>query len=105
MRKDIAEVVKKFLSDPRAIDDTQEDVKSIRLKQLRQSPASNGRDYLIAHYLGVKLSRSESIVAYCCEHSGYYRDGLRDCGCSFCPFYEWMPYGAKKYVRPDRRDK
>jgi len=104
MRKDIQLLVKNFLDNPDAIDNIQ-DVKSrTKLGQLKDAPSSQGRDFLIAHYLGIELSRTEAVKAFCCECSGYYTDKRCDCEVEGCVLYRWMPYGTKK-KRSIRKDK
>lgn len=77
------------------------------LTGLRQTPNSGGRERLLRYVNGEILSRSAAIVAKCCECSGFYVDGLRDCGVYSCPLYPYMPYGQlkKRYQRPESREK
>ena len=101
MRKEIREVVKIFLAPDTRIPDGAEDEVNIRLRQLKQALKSRGRDYLIAHYNGVAISRAETMTAQCCECMGYHTEGLKDCEMRHCKFYQWMPYGTmvKRYIR------
>ena len=105
MRKEIAEEVKSFFGNPNAVDITRDDVKAIKLRQLKQAPNSQGRDFLVAHHLGIELSRTEAVKAFCCECSGYYTDKRCDCEVISCVLYNWMPYGAKRkrYHRPETK--
>jgi len=52
-----------------------------------------GFKHLIRFEQGEKLSLKQSILAKCCECTGKYADGKRDCGISKCPLYPFMPYG------------
>ena len=100
MRREIRKIVEKVMAPSYRLPDG-DDMASVRLRQLRQARKSKGRDYLIAHYSHVPISRTEAMIGFCCECMGYYADGLKDCEMNNCKFYRWMPYGsmARRYVR------
>lgn len=51
----------------------------------------------LARYLaGGRLSRTQAILAKCCECNCDYADGRADCGIPKCPLYQWHPYRGKE---------
>ena len=62
---------------------------------LQTVPTSSGRTYLLKHFQGEDLTRSQAIKAKCCDCMGYYIDGRVDCEMSDCPLYSYMPYRGK----------
>ena len=59
-----------------------------------------GKAALHKHLQGKELTKSEAILAKCCECSAEYADGLNDCGIVECPLYPFMPYkGSAKSVQ------
>jgi len=74
------------------------------IRQLDTVPNSTGRELLKKYLTGTVLTNAQSVKAKCCECSGFYIDGKKDCEVYTCPLYPYMPYGKmrKKYIRPDR---
>jgi hypothetical protein len=104
MRKEIAEAVKLFTIDSSTVYGSLNPILAYKLRHLENAPASKGKDCLIAYYMGVKLTRSEAILAKCCCCSGHYGESRSDCENEQCPLHDYMPYRPKKrYIRPDRR--
>lgn len=62
-----------------------------------------GQKELIKFINGEQLNLRESIYAHCYDCSGYYADGVEDCGCKRCPLYPFMPYSPIKPVLRKRK--
>lgn len=92
MRKIVKDTAEAFFNRVNLVNNPsyQNDVE--RIEQLRDAPLSGGRDLLIAHFMGVKLTRAEAMLAFCCDCMGFYKDGRVDCENPSCPHYSWMPY-------------
>lgn len=61
--------------------------------------AFRGRNELLKHLSGTKITARQAITAKCYECNGYYADGKADCKMQDCSLYPWMPYregGARK---------
>ena len=41
---------------------------------------------------GKKVTRNGAIKAQCYDCMGGYHDGVGDCGCDYCPLYQYHPY-------------
>lgn len=65
------------------------------LNFIQTSPKSSGRNFLLKHLYGDKLTRDQAIKAKCADCCGYYIDGRLDCEISGCPLYRYMPYRGK----------
>ena len=57
------------------------------IAQTQEGKAFQGKQELIRHYQGKRLTMSEAIKANCYECMGYYDAGAEDCGCPQCPLY------------------
>jgi hypothetical protein len=66
------------------------------IAQAREGKAFQGRQELIRHYQGKRLTLAEAIKAHCYECTGYYDDGAEDCGIPSCPLYPYAPYSDMK---------
>lgn len=53
---------------------------------------AQGRNELIAHREGRKLTRGQAIKAKCYECAGGFTDGKADCAIPHCPLYSFMAY-------------
>ena len=51
-----------------------------------------GSAFLKKHRAGVRLSRTQAILAKCADCCGDYVDDREDCGIPRCPLYPWYPY-------------
>ena len=60
--------------------------------------SSVGRKEYEKYFAGKKLTRKESMDAFCYECTGGYADGTFDCKCNECPLYNWHPYKNKYAV-------
>ena len=56
---------------------------------------SKGGTLLKRHRSGKKLTRSQAMLAKCCDCMGYYMDGRFSCSIPDCPMFPWMPYKPK----------
>ncbi len=54
--------------------------------------SAQGRNELIAHRQGRRITRNQAIKAKCYECTGGYADGKGDCGIADCPLYNFMAY-------------
>lgn len=66
------------------------------IAQTQEGKAFQGKQELIRHYQGKRLTMSEAIKANCYECMGYYDAGAEDCGCPQCPLYPFAPYSDVK---------
>ena len=76
------------------------------LVALSTAPASRGRKLLEKYLKGEVLTNAVAVQAKCCDCSGYYIGGLKDCNVHTCPLYPFMPFGKMRkphYIRPERR--
>src|SRR5208283_1557108 len=62
----------------------------------QEGKAFQGKNELIRHYQGKRLTLAEAIKANCYECMGYYDNGAEDCGCPLCPLYPYAPYSDVK---------
>ncbi len=53
---------------------------------------AQGRNELITHLKGRKLTRGQAIKAKCYECAGGFTDGKADCAIPHCPLYSFMAY-------------
>jgi hypothetical protein len=60
--------------------------------KIEEMPESSGKRHLLAMMAGKKLTRSQAMLAKCCDCMGGYVDGRNDCQIHGCPMYPWMPY-------------
>ena len=80
-----------------------------RIKQIEQNGVlAQGRNQLIKHLRGGRLTVTNALKAHCYECLGYYADGKRECACSHCALYPFMPYNpnrrkAKGTPRPGQK--
>jgi hypothetical protein len=61
--------------------------------------AFKGKTELVSFLSGKKLTRTQSITAYCYICMGYYADGADDCRQNDCPLHPFMSYNK---TRPKR---
>jgi len=66
------------------------------IAQAQEGKAFQGKQELIRHYRGKRLTLAEAITANCYECMGYYDAGAEDCGCPQCPLYPYGPYSKVK---------
>jgi hypothetical protein len=66
------------------------------IAQAEEGKAFQGKNELIRHYQGKRLTLSEAVKANCYECMGYYDGGAEDCGVPSCPLYPYAPYSDVK---------
>jgi hypothetical protein len=66
------------------------------IEQVKEGKAFQGKNELIRHYQGKRLTLAEAITAHCYECSGYWDNGAEDCGIPTCPLYPYAPYSDVK---------
>jgi hypothetical protein len=67
-----------------------------RIAQAKKGKAFQGKNELIRHYQGKRLTLSQAIKAYCYDCSGYYDGGAEECGVAHCPLHPYAPYSTSK---------
>lgn len=75
------------------------------IAQAGKGKALQGKNELIKHYRGKRLTLSQAIKAYCYDCSGYYDGGAGDCGVPTCPLYPYAPYSNVKAPKELLSDK
>jgi hypothetical protein len=75
------------------------------IAQAGKGKALPGKNELIRHYQGKRLTPSQAIKAYCYDCSGYYDGGAGDCGVPTCPLYPYAPYSNVKAPKELLADK
>ena len=76
-----------------------------KIESLSAVMASRGKDLLKQYLTGeATLTTKQAIIAQCCECSGYYEDGKKDCENPLCSLYPFMPYNIlrKKYPSKEK---
>jgi len=71
-----------------------------KLKDLETAPLHKGRNSLIKHLKGERITQIPMIESKCYDCMGFYDDGARDCECPNCPLYPFMPYGRIRQKSP-----
>lgn len=79
----------------------QESRRKQKIDNLSASMASQGKTLLL-HYLNgtATLTARLAIIAQCCECSGFFDDGKKDCENPICSLYPFMPYGKMRKRYP-----
>ena len=75
------------------------------IAQAGKGKAFQGKNELIRHYGGKRLTLSQAIKAYCYDCSGYYDGGTEDCGVLTCPLHPYAPYSNGKAPKKLLSDK
>lgn len=75
------------------------------IAQAGKGKAFQGKNELIRHYRGKRLTIAQAVKAYCYDCSGYYNDGAEDCGIPTCPLYPYAPYSNVKAPKKLLSDK
>ena len=61
--------------------------------QWSKAPLCQGKNELLSHFAGERLTKQQSITAFCYQCMGGYGDGeARDCNNPPCPLYPYHPY-------------
>ena len=64
----------------------------------RHGKTARGKQELIKHLSGQRLTQRQAILAKCFDCCGGYADGRQDCRCTRCSLYPFMPFN------PDRKN-
>ena len=56
---------------------------------------SKGKQSLLNHLNGEKITRKEAMDAKCYDCMGYFVDGRQDCLVKHCPLFPFRPYKDK----------
>jgi hypothetical protein len=68
-----------------------------RAERIKKDGATaQGKNELLAHLAGKKLTARQAIKAKCYDCMCYYLDGKEDCGAPDCANYGFMPYRTVK---------
>ena len=54
--------------------------------------SAKGKNELIKHLTGKRLTRGQAILAKCYDCMGGFNDGKQDCEITECSLYPFMPY-------------
>jgi hypothetical protein len=65
----------------------------------RHGKTARGRQELLKHLEGGRLTLKQAVLAHCYSCMGYYADGKQDCRLSKCPLHPFMPYNESKLNR------
>jgi len=66
-----------------------------KLDYVKKGAKATGRQNLIKHLSGQRLTQRSAIAAHCYECMGYYSSGKESCLVPECPLYPFMPYKDK----------
>lgn len=77
----------------------EERIKSIR----RQGKTARGRNELIKHLTGEKLTLRQAVNAHCYECTNFYADGKVDCRLFHCPLHPYMAYNENREKRTNKK--
>jgi hypothetical protein len=68
-----------------------------QIDQWEKSTLAIGKNELLNHFRGEKLTRQDAIKAHCYQCMGGYGDGEeRNCQNPPCPLYDFHPYNPNK---------
>lgn len=67
-----------------------------RYDTVDSAPLAKGKNELLKHLAGDRLTLKQAIQSKCYECNGYYVDGKADCKMPDCPLYPFMPYNPGK---------
>jgi len=62
----------------------------------KHGKTARGRQELLKHLDGGRLTLKQSVLAHCYSCMGYYSDGKQDCRLSKCPLWPFMAYNANR---------
>lgn len=63
---------------------------------------ARGRNELLKHLEGGKLTLRQASLAHCYDCMGYYADGKVDCQLNRCPLHPFMAFNENKLKRTAR---
>jgi hypothetical protein len=62
----------------------------------RHGKTARGKQELIKHLEGRRLTLKQAVNAHCFDCMGYYSDGKQDCKMPACSLFPFMPYNANR---------
>ncbi len=75
-----------------------------RLKNIRlHGKTRGGKNELLKHLSGQKLTLKQAANAHCYDCAGYYADGKVACNMPHCSLSPFMPYNANREKRTIKR--
>ncbi|MGA9112125.1 MAG: hypothetical protein WB290_17720 [Smithella sp.] len=75
-----------------------------RLKNIRlHGKTARGKNELLKHLSGQKLTLKQAANAHCYDCAGYYADGKVACNMPHCSLFPFMPYNANREKRTIKR--
>ncbi len=73
-------------------------------KGIRQyGKTARGKNELLKHLSGQRLTFKQAIYARCYDCMGYYADGKQDCKMPHCALFPFNPYNANREKRTIKR--
>ena len=71
-----------------------------RIKNIRQyGKTARGKNELLKHLSGQRLTFKQAIYARCYDCMGYYADGKQDCKMPHCSLHPFMAYNKNRGKR------
>lgn len=68
----------------------------------RYGKTAQGKNELLKHLKGEKLTLRQATLARCYDCMGFYSDGKQDCKMPKCPLHPFMAYNENKLKRTSR---
>ena len=65
----------------------------------RHGKTARGKNELLKHLSGQRLTLKQAVYAYCYHCAGFYADGKQDCKMPHCSLYPFMPYNQNRVKR------
>jgi len=62
----------------------------------KHGKTARGRQELLKHLDGGRLTLKQAVLAHCYSCLGYYADGKQDCNMSRCPLQPFMAYNENR---------
>jgi len=69
----------------------------------RRGKTAKGKQELIKHLEGKRLTLKQAANAHCYDCAGYYADGKVACNMPHCSLFPFMPYNANREKRTVKR--
>jgi len=64
---------------------------------------AKGKQELIKHLEGKRLTLKQAVNAHCFDCMGFYADGKQDCYMPNCPLHSFMAYNESRPKRKNRK--
>ena len=69
----------------------------------KHGKTARGRQELLKHLDGGRLTLKQAVNAHCYSCLGYYADGKQDCRMSKCPLHPFMAYNENRVKKTTSR--